>query len=82
MDEQYDARIAALEAKVARLYEVLDLVEPSSAEAVAGSLPDGVQRLAREGRREEAIRQLLVDQGGSLKDAASRVTGFLRSIGH
>ena len=75
-------RVAALEAKVGELYLRLDVVEPSSAAAVAQTVPPRVQELAREGRREEAVRALLVDTGVSVADATARVTAYLRSIGH
>lgn len=76
------ARLAALETKVAELYQHLDLVEPSGADAVAESLPADIQQLAREGRREDAIRAVIEQFGVSTVDASARVTGYLRSIGH
>lgn len=75
-------RVAALESKVGELYARLDLVEPSASEAVAESIPDDVRELAREGRRDDAIRALLVDSGVSVADATARVSAYLRSIGH
>lgn len=74
-------RLAALESRVGDLYLLLDVVAPSPAESVARSLPDRVVALARQGRRDEAIRALLVDGGVSVADATARVTAYLRSIG-
>jgi hypothetical protein len=76
------ARLAAVEMKLAELYRHLGLVEPSGAEAVAGSIPADIQQLARSGRREEAIRAVIEQSGVSTVDASARVNGYLRSIGH
>jgi hypothetical protein len=79
---EFAARIAALEVKVAELYRHLDIVEPSSADAVADSLPADIAALARAGKREEAIAAVMEQFGGSTVDASARVNGYLRSIGH
>lgn len=76
------ARIAALESKVAELYQHLGLLEPSGADAVAESIPSDIQELARAGKREEAIRAVIEQFGVSTVDASARVNGYLRSIGH
>jgi len=75
------ARIAALEAKVAELYQHLNLTEPSAAQAVADTLPDDIARLARSGEREQAILAVTERFGVSTTDASGRVNGYLRSIG-
>jgi hypothetical protein len=79
---EYSARISALEAKVAALYAHLGLVEGSASASVADALPDDVVELAREGRREEAIRALALERGLTTADAMAQVNGYLRSIGH
>ena len=76
------ARLSALETKVAELYAHLNLTEPSGAEAVADSLPEEIQRLARAGEREQAILAVMEQFGVSTTDASARVNGYLRSIGH
>lgn len=76
------ARIAALETKVAELYQHLGIAEPSGAEAVADALPEHIIRLARTGEREQAILAVMEEFGVSTVDASARVNGYLRSIGH
>ena len=77
------ARIAALETKVAELYEHLELAEPSGADAVADGLPGGDRpRSPRAGKREQAILAVMEEFGVSTVDASARVNGYLRSIGH
>lgn len=75
------ARVAALEAQLADLYQQLGLTEPSTAEAVASSLPPEVVDLARSGQRAEAIEQLRRESGIDTADALTRVDAYLRSIG-
>jgi len=74
-------RVAALESKVGELYARLDVVEPSASDAVAQSVPPHVAGLVRAGRREDAIRALLVDAGLSVADATARISAYSRSIG-
>lgn len=75
------ARVAALEAKLAEVYDHLGLSEPPLAEAVQASLPPEVIALARAGERTEAISALRLAAGIDTADALARVDGYLRSIG-
>lgn len=74
-------RVAALEAKLAAVYDHLGLSEPPTTEAVEASLPADVVALARAGQRTEAISQLQREAGIDTADALARVDGYLRSIG-
>lgn len=76
------ARVAALEAKLAEVYDHLGLTEPSLPDAVAATLPASVIALAREGRRTEAIAALRSETGADTADALAQIDGYLRSIGH
>ncbi len=74
-------RVAALEAKLAEVYDHLGLSEPAVADAVEASLPPEVTALARAGQRTEAIALLQREAGIDTADALARVDGYLRSIG-
>jgi hypothetical protein len=72
-DPEILARISALEAKVAQLFELVDVVEPSNRDAVAASVPAEVRELFAAGERDAAIRRLIELDGSSLKTAMGRV---------
>lgn len=70
------ARIAALEAKVAELYQIVDAVEPARGAAIAASVPDEVRELFLSGDREGAIRRLIELDGSSVLTATNRVNAL------
>lgn len=75
------ARVATLEALVSELYQLVGAVAPSPHEAVEASLPPEVVELAAAGRREEAIRRLIVLDGVSVATATSKIDGLARLRG-
>ena len=75
------ARVAALEAKLAEVYDHLGLTEPSSADAVSSTLSPEAIALARAGRRTDAIALVQQEAGVDAADALAQVDAYLRSIG-
>jgi len=74
-------RLVALEQQVAHLYAELGLVAPSMTEAVLAAIGGEAQQLVRDGRRAEAIREVMVAEGVSQAAAIARVDAFSRTLG-
>lgn len=70
------ARLAALESKVAELYQLVDAVEPARSTAIADAVPDEVRQLFLSGDREGAIRRLMELDGSSVLTATNRVNAL------